>query len=157
MSVPDLPDNLALLLAEFERSGLRELHLRSHSFELYLSSDADAPAVIGSRPQAAALKPARPVPAASVGGPAQAPVVPAGSIIVAAPNLGTFYRAPKPGAAPYVEIGEAVAIGDELCLIEVMKLFTVVNAEIAGTIVAILAQDGTMVEAGEPLFAIGPE
>ena len=75
-------------------------------------------------------------------------------MIITAPNLGTFYRAPKPGAAPYVEVGSSFAIGDELCLIEVMKLFTSVRAEQAGRLLAILAEDGAMVEAGQPLFAM---
>jgi acetyl-CoA carboxylase biotin carboxyl carrier protein len=74
--------------------------------------------------------------------------------VVSAPNLGTFYRAPKPGAAPYVELGSTIAAGDDLCLIEVMKLFTVVMAHISGRVVGIMVDDGVMVEAGQPLFAL---
>lgn len=83
--------------------------------------------------------------------------LPAGAQIVTAPNLGTFYRAPKPGSAPYVEIGDAVTAGDELCLIEVMKLFTAVRADAAGRLHGVLAEDGSMVEAGQPLFALVSE
>ena len=82
--------------------------------------------------------------------------LPANAVIISAPNLGTFYRAPKPGSAPYVEIGGTVAVGDELCLIEVMKLFTSVCAQQPGRLHAILAEDGVMVEAGQPLFAMVP-
>lgn len=60
-------------------------------------------------------------------------------MVVEAPNLGTFYRSPKPGAPPFVEIGQEVQKGAELCLIEVMKLFTSVRAE-AGERSAILPQ-----------------
>ncbi|PXA83988.1 acetyl-CoA carboxylase, biotin carboxyl carrier protein, partial [Nostoc sp. 3335mG] len=74
--------------------------------------------------------------------------------IVRAPYLGTFYRAPKPGEAAYVEIGAEVSAESELCLVEVMKLFTAVRAGASGTIAHILATDGQMVEAGQPLFAI---
>jgi acetyl-CoA carboxylase biotin carboxyl carrier protein len=80
--------------------------------------------------------------------------LPADAIIVRAPNLGTFYRAPKPGADDYVRIGSDVAKGQEICLIEVMKLFTAVRSEQAGRVHAVLAEDGAMVEAGQPLFAL---
>lgn len=75
-------------------------------------------------------------------------------MVVSAPNLGTFYRAPKPGAANYVEIGSRVKAGDELCLIEVMKLFTAVRADVDGVIHSVLVEDGGMVEGGQPLFAL---
>jgi biotin carboxyl carrier protein len=79
-----------------------------------------------------------------------------GGEISRAPYLGTFYRAPKPGEASFVELGATVGAESELCLVEVMKLFTSVRAGIAGTIAHVLAVDGQMVEAGQPLFAIEP-
>jgi acetyl-CoA carboxylase biotin carboxyl carrier protein len=88
-------------------------------------------------------------PAATAGG-----AVPADAIIVCAPNLGTFYRSPKPGAPAYVEIGSMVSPGDELCLIEVMKLFTSVTSKEAGRIHAVLVEDGAMVEADQPLLQL---
>jgi acetyl-CoA carboxylase biotin carboxyl carrier protein len=75
---------------------------------------------------------------------------------VLAPYLGTFYRSPKPGSPPYVELGQTVGSEDEVCLVEVMKLFTAVRAGIAGTIAQVLAKDGDIVEAGQPLFVITP-
>jgi biotin carboxyl carrier protein len=77
-------------------------------------------------------------------------------LVINAPNLGTFYRAPKPGAAPFVEVGQAVDEGTELCLVEVMKLFTSVRAPVAGTIMHVAAQDGALVEGGQPLMYIQP-
>ena len=76
---------------------------------------------------------------------------------VSAPNLGTFYRAPKPGAAPYVEVGQEVAADTEVCLIEVMKLFTPVSAGTAGVIHEICIDDGQMVEFGQILVVIDPQ
>lgn len=158
MSDPALPKNLRYLIEEFNRSGLRELHLRKGDFELLLShSDNPRP-----RTRAAALTPA---PRETATRKVQSPmaVAPAtanpnsdidGATIVVAPNLGIFYRSPKPGSAPFVEQGQAVEAGTELCLIEVMKLFTTVRSTLAGTIVAVLVEDGVMVEAGQPLFAI---
>ena len=75
---------------------------------------------------------------------------------ITAPNLGTFYRAPKPGAPPYVEVGQAVEPGTEVCLIEVMKLFTPVSAGTAGVVREICIEDGQMVEFGQLLVIIEP-
>lgn len=156
------PDALKQLLEEFERSSVRELHIRTPEFELYLSTDpttgrsaiASAPARTPSGPQAAPIVPT-PAPTPRAPDPAgTAAALPEGAIIVSAPNLGTFYRAPKPGAANYVEIGAKVSVGDELCLIEVMKLFTAVRATDGGTVHSILVEDGAMVEGGQPLFAL---
>lgn len=159
-------DHIRVLMEEFTRSGIATLHVRSGDFELLLSNDAGAPSLVTAA--RAAPVPAQAVPAPPAVAPSAAPApsapapavssgVPDGAVVIAAPNLGTFYRAPKPGAAPYVEIGGRVAAGDEICLIEVMKLFTSVTAGQAGTIVAILAEDGAMVEAGQPLFALAAD
>jgi len=78
----------------------------------------------------------------------------AGQIEVAAPMVGTFYRAPNPEARAFVDVGDVVGVGDALCLIEVMKLFTTINAEVAGRIVQIGAENGELVEYGRTLFVI---
>jgi acetyl-CoA carboxylase biotin carboxyl carrier protein len=70
--------------------------------------------------------------------------------------VGTFYRAPSPDAAPFVEVGSAVRKGDPLCLIEVMKLFTTIAAEHEGRIVQIGAENTELVEYGRMLFVIEP-
>ncbi len=164
MAEPDITDSLATLISEFSRSGLAELSVRSGEFELYLSSVAgqsgkrrQSGASQGEAGSRAAAAPAAQLAASAP--PASVPVatpadLPANARIVTAPNLGTFYRAPKPGAAPYIEVGQTIAEGDELCLIEVMKLFTAVRAEFSGRLHAVLTEDGTMVEAGQPLFAL---
>jgi acetyl-CoA carboxylase biotin carboxyl carrier protein len=74
---------------------------------------------------------------------------------VKAPMVGTFYRASSPGAEPFVEVGSSVKIGDTLCIIEAMKLLNEIEAERAGTIKAILIENGQPVEYGEPLFIVG--
>ena len=73
-----------------------------------------------------------------------------------APNLGTFYRAPKPGAPPYVKIGQHVDAETELCLIEVMKLFTTVLAGVSGVVRQVLVEDAELVEFDQALFLIEP-
>lgn len=154
------------LIDEFARSGLRELHVRRGDFELYLSNDPMSGAIswVGNAVTSPSVRPIMAASAdADVSKPATAAVrpavdvltdLPADAVIVRAPNLGTFYRSPKPGAAAYVEIGAVVGPGDELCLIEVMKLFTTVCADMAGTVQAVLVDDGVMVEADQPLFVL---
>ena len=161
MSEPEFPRNLASLMEEFTRSGLREVHIRKGDFELYLSTGAGPAFVSPPRPaasQGAAVPVSAPAPAGSAPKETIAPIaVPKGAIVVNAPNLGTFYRSPKPGTPPFVEIGQHIVAGDELCLIEVMKLFTTLKSDVSGRLSAVLVEDGAMVEAGQPLFAVVAE
>lgn len=167
MNRPDPLQDLEKLVEEFRLSGLRELHARAGDVEIYLSQDGDAAGLdcpkvtVSTLAAPAAIAPAAataaaPVPRSAAPAPAADRTVPEGAVVVAAPYLGTFYRAPKPGAPAYVEMGSAVEAEAEICLVEVMKLFTAVRAGTAGTIAAILAKDGELVEAGQPLFAILP-
>ena len=80
-----------------------------------------------------------------------------GWLAVTAPNLGTFYRSAKPGSPPFVEVGDRVTAETEICLVEVMKLFTSVKAGVAGIIRRIDAADAELVEGGQTLFHIEPE
>jgi acetyl-CoA carboxylase biotin carboxyl carrier protein len=72
------------------------------------------------------------------------------------PMVGMFYRAPKPGAPVFVEVGDKVSPGKTLCIVEAMKLMNEIEAEIAGTIVEILVENGQPVQFGQPLFKIRP-
>ena len=74
---------------------------------------------------------------------------------VKSPMVGTFYRAPGPGAKAFVEVGQTVKPGDTLCIIEAMKLLNEIEAEVAGTVKEILAENGQAVEYGQVLFVIG--
>jgi acetyl-CoA carboxylase biotin carboxyl carrier protein len=87
-------------------------------------------------------------------GPASAPTTQADGIDVTAPLLGNFYRSPRPGDAPFVEVGDTVTEDSAIGIIEVMKLMNSVRAGVAGTVVAILAEDGKAVEAGQPLIRV---
>jgi acetyl-CoA carboxylase biotin carboxyl carrier protein len=77
-----------------------------------------------------------------------------GLVVVTAPVVGTFYRAPSPDAPPYVEAGVVVKKGQVLCVIEAMKLMNEIEAECEGKILEILVENGQSVEFGEPLFYI---
>ena len=93
---------------------------------------------------------------ARAGGDAADAARPEGMILVHAPMMGTFYRGASPQDPPFVEIGDKVAPGDPLCLIEVMKLFTTIDAQQAGRIVEIGAENEAMVEHDQVLFVIDP-
>lgn len=103
--------------------------------------------------------PAAPVAAAAAAAPAAAPAAPAAPVIqghvVKAPMVGTFYRSPNPGAAPFIDVGATVKEGDPLCIIEAMKLLNEIEADKAGVIKEILVENGEPVEYGQPLFVIG--
>jgi acetyl-CoA carboxylase biotin carboxyl carrier protein len=75
-------------------------------------------------------------------------------LLVRAPLTGTFYCAPSPGERPFVRVGQSVAVGDVLCIIESMKMMNQIEAERAGRVVEVLANDGEPVETGTPLFRI---
>ena len=103
---------------------------------------------------AAVPKPAStPVAAAAV---PKAPAIPAGHLAVTAPILGTFYVAPEPGAPPFVTVGQQVTEDTTCGLIEVMKVFNSVRAGVKGTIVEVVAANGTFVEFGQTLIIVKP-
>ncbi len=94
-------------------------------------------------------------PGGSASGPAAEgkPAEPAGHQLKS-PMVGTFYRAPSPGAPSFVEVGQSVTKGQTLCIIEAMKLLNEIESDVAGTIKAILVENGQPVEYGQPLFVI---
>jgi acetyl-CoA carboxylase biotin carboxyl carrier protein len=73
---------------------------------------------------------------------------------VTSPFVGTFYRKPNPDSPAYVSMGDKVEKGQSLCIVEAMKLMNEIEADVSGTITAILAEDGAPVEYGQPLFKI---
>lgn len=164
MSCKEELQQLELLIAEFEQSDLRELQVRVGDTDIYLSKEPGAEALgsgVGVHVAAVAPSTAAPAPAAATSNVASASVAtevswPEGAMVVRAPYLGTFYRSPKPGSPPYVEIGDTVTPESELCLVEVMKLFTSVRAGIAGKVTQVLAKDGDLVPADQPLFIVMP-
>ena len=97
---------------------------------------------------------APPAPEARAAAPADNAAAPVSGNQVVAPMVGTYYSRPSPDEAEFVTVGAQVEIGTPLCIIEVMKLFTTIESTRAGTVKAILATDGQMVEYGQPLFVI---
>jgi acetyl-CoA carboxylase biotin carboxyl carrier protein len=142
------------LIELLEESDIAELeiHEGEESVRISRTSQVAAPIVT----TAAAPIPVAPAAAAA---PAQEAAVPAAEAEISghtvdSPMVGTFYRAPSPGASPFVEVGQSVKQGDTLCIIEAMKLLNQIEADKAGTIKAILVENGEPVEYGQPLFVI---
>jgi acetyl-CoA carboxylase biotin carboxyl carrier protein len=79
-----------------------------------------------------------------------------GAVAIEAPMLGTFYRAPGPGEDPFVDVGSTVEADSTVCIIEVMKMMNSVPAGVAGEVVEVAAENGQLVEYGEPLFYVRP-
>jgi acetyl-CoA carboxylase biotin carboxyl carrier protein len=153
-------DDVKVVLAKFDATDWDELRIDAEDFHLhvYKSPRTDQQRGTGAVPP---VVPAAPQVAADAEAPttidASAPKTPTSDgVVVRAPSLGSFYRAPKPGAAPYVEVGAKVTADSQLCLLEVMKLYTSVVAGTEGVVTEILVEDGSLVEHGQPLFVITP-
>ena len=114
---------------------------------------------VGASTTAAPASAEQPVPAQSTEGTSDAATVNIddGLVAVRSPMVGTTYRRPAPDEPPFVEVGTRVEKGTPLCLIEVMKLYTTIEAPSAGVIVAIYTDDATLVEFDQILFSISPE
>ena len=109
-----------------------------------------APPAVPVQPAAA---PAQPAPAAAAANAAEE----ANLHTITAPMVGTFYRSPEPGKPPYVQPGDKVTTNTIVCILEAMKLFNEIEAEVNGEIVKVLVEDGQLVEYGQPLFLVKPE
>lgn len=114
---------------------------------------AAAPAVIATPVVASAAPAAAPAPAVAAE-PAAAPVAAEDTCTINSPMVGTFYRAPSPGAKPFADVGQKVKAGDTVCIIEAMKLLNEIETEYDGVIKEILVENGQPVEFGQPLFVI---
>ena len=109
--------------------------------------------IVVAAPAPAGPSVAAPQAAPSVAKPDE-PAPPASGNVVSSPLAGTFYRAPAPGEKPFVGVGDSVAVGDVLCIIESMKMMNRVRSDQAGEVVAILVEDGQPVGTGAGLFRL---
>lgn len=149
-----------------EKSGISELEITEGEERVRISratTAAVAPVQMMAAPAAPIAMQAAPVAAAPMT-PAETRAAEAASAAAAAevdghpvksPMVGTFYRAASPAGKPFAEVGQTVAEGDTLCIIEAMKLLNEIESDRSGVIKAILVENGQPVEYGEPLFLIG--
>jgi len=137
------------LIELLEESGISEIEIHEGEESVRISR---ANTVVAAAPMMAAPAALAPAPAASDSGESK-PVVPSGHL-VKSPMVGTFYRAPSPGAKAFVEVGQSVAMGETLCIVEAMKILNQIEADKSGTIKEILIENGEPVEYGQPMFVI---
>jgi acetyl-CoA carboxylase biotin carboxyl carrier protein len=148
---------LKKLIDLVEESGIAELELTEDGEKVRISRNftANAPSQQYSNyapPQQYAVSAPAPAAAASAAT-AEVAVVEEGHA-VNSPMVGTFYRSASPDSKPFVEVGDTVAVGDTLCIIEAMKLLNEIESDKAGVVKKILLDNGLAVEYGEPLFII---
>ncbi|MBL6749459.1 MAG: acetyl-CoA carboxylase biotin carboxyl carrier protein [Nevskia sp.] len=149
------------LIELVEESGISELEVKEGEESVRISRNPGGmmPPAHYYAPPPMALPPAAPAPAAAAPAPAAvAPPKPPvdNRYVVKAPMVGTFYRAPSPGAKPFVEVGQTVKAGQTLCIIEAMKMLNQIEADRSGVIAEILAENEKPVEFEQPMFLIDP-
>jgi acetyl-CoA carboxylase biotin carboxyl carrier protein len=166
------PDTIKALLDAFDRSDWREMTVTIGTDRLHISRD---PSPNGAAPQEPAVAPSeppglpapRPEPERTDEPQPEPPVVAvsdaetvetaAQGTAIESPSVGLFWRAPAPGAPPFVEVGERVSPGDTVAIVEVMKLMNHVVATVEGEVTAILVENGAAVEFGQTLVVIDRE
>ena len=151
------------LIKFVSKSGVSEVAIEQKDFKITIKATdgkSKVQEVIQvAMPAAApvAIAAAAPAPAAAPAAPAAPAAEAKGNLIeVRSPMIGTFYRSPSPDKPAFIEVGQTIKAGDTVCVIEAMKLFNEIEAEVSGTIVKVLINDSTPVEYDQPLFLVEP-
>ncbi|ASG04723.1 acetyl-CoA carboxylase biotin carboxyl carrier protein [Vibrio anguillarum] len=142
------------LIELVEESGISELEISEGEESVRISRNT-APVQMAQMHYAAPApaQQAAPVAAPAPTAEAAAPVAPKGHQVLS-PMVGTFYRSPSPDSKSFIEVGQSVSVGDTLCIVEAMKMMNQIEADKAGTVTAILLEDGQTVEFDQPLVVI---
>ena len=144
------------LLEFLSSSDIQELKLEGDDFRLEVRRNMPAPQAVMMPAQAAPIAAEVPAAAAAAPPPPAAAASRGDLVEVKAPMVGTFYRAPAPGEAPFVEVGSKISNGQAVCILEAMKLMNELEAEISGEVVEILVENGTPVEYNQVLMLVRP-
>jgi acetyl-CoA carboxylase biotin carboxyl carrier protein len=141
------------LIELLEESGIAELEIREGEESVRISRQPAGGTAMYMAPPPGMAAPAASAPPAAAAAPAAEASLPSGHVVTS-PMVGTFYRSSAPGNKAFVDVGQRVDVGDTLCIIEAMKMFNQIEADKAGSIKAILVENGQPVEYGQPLFVI---
>lgn len=159
MNIKEIQD----LIKFVAKAGVTEVEIEQEDFKITIKTSLDSEKQIvvqAAAPVAQAIAPvvAAPVAQVEAQAPAAAPTAVENSnlITIKSPMIGTFYRSPGPDKDVFVNVGETIAPGKAICIIEAMKLFNEIEAEISGKIVKVLVDDATPVEYDQPLFLVEP-
>lgn len=142
-------DDVERLMKLLDASSFDELQLETDGIKLTLRRGTAATAGEATAPSPPSRQPA-------AAPPAPATIDPADVMLVRAPMLGTFFCAPQPGAAPFVQAGSLVEADSTIGIVEVMKLMNAVHAGVAGEVLELLVRDGDLVEFDQPLLRLRP-
>ncbi|KXU90489.1 acetyl-CoA carboxylase biotin carboxyl carrier protein subunit [Paraburkholderia monticola] len=151
---------LKTLIDLVSESGISELEVTEGEGKVRIVKNAP-PVYVQQSPSYAAPQFPQAAPVGAVEAPAAAgaPATPAAVApqghVVTSPMVGTFYRAPSPGADPFVQVGDTVKEGQTICIIEAMKLLNEIESDKSGVVKEILVENGQAVEYGQPLFVVG--
>ena len=141
------------LIELLEASSVDEIEIKEGEESVRISRNTGAPIAMAAAPVPAAPAMPAPIAPAAALAPAAAPAVNTDDA-VKSPMVGTFYRSPSPEAPSFVEVGQSVRAGDVLCIVEAMKMMNQIEADRAGTVTAIHAENGEPVEFDQPLITI---
>jgi acetyl-CoA carboxylase biotin carboxyl carrier protein len=144
------------LIELLEESGIAEIEIKEGEEALRISRMPAGAATAHAVPQVAhpAALPAATASAALPAAESAAAKPKPNEHVITAPMVGTFYASPSPGAKAFVEIGDEIKVGQVLCIIEAMKMMNQIEADKAGRITSVMAQNGDPVEFGQPLFVV---
>lgn len=157
--MPELThEDVQRILQIIDGMGERDIHLEFGDLKLHVTRDGGSYNRDAREAEARPAEPARSVKSAVPEPEPHAPSeVPEGYVAIRAPTVGTFYRASSPGAKPFVEVGDHIKPDDIVCVFDVMKLFSSINAGVAGTVTAILVENQALVQQDQPLILIKPD
>ena len=154
------------LIKFVSKSGVSEVEIEQKDFKIVIKAEHKTKKEEHTVYVQAPVAPAAPVVAAPVAAPAAAPVAEAPKaapasddakyVTIKSPMIGTFYRSSSPDKPAFVNVGDSVAKGQVVCIIEAMKLFNDIESEISGKIVKVLVDDASPVEYDQPLFLVDP-
>jgi acetyl-CoA carboxylase biotin carboxyl carrier protein len=165
------PKELQELIDFIAKSGLNKVDIETEDFKLSVKRDADTPKIryVSESPTQMAPAPAAPAPPlptmpsdpASITAPSSAPKPASATdesryVTIKAPMIGTLYRSATPDSAVFVNVGDEIKKGQVICIIEAMKLFNEIEAEVSGKVVKVLVENASPVEYDQPLFLIDP-
>jgi acetyl-CoA carboxylase biotin carboxyl carrier protein len=149
------------LIDFISNTGLEEVNIETEEFKVQVKRSPET-TTVAAAPQVHAPAPVVAPPAAPAPSATAAPEVNTGApaasnlIEVKSPMIGTFYRSPNPESPSFIEVGDKIKPGDTVCIVEAMKLFNEIEAEVSGTVVEILVDNASPVEYDQPLFLVDP-
>jgi len=146
------------LIRFVSKSGVTEVEIEKEGFKIVIKAEkptAEYHAIMQQQPMMMQAQPAQ-IAAPAAPAPAAEPVAADGGIGIKSPMIGTFYRSGGPDKDAFVKVGDRVAKGQVVCIIEAMKLFNEIESEVSGTITKVMVENASPVEYDQPLFLVDP-